>query len=298
MSISVKHRFERRLGLFPAFFDKDGTFYTYTGFGDFSHSIPQKRMKGPDDYQPTGMLLSYKKPVEVSSSLPDHPKENATDEDIRKYWSAETGNKGEWIMIDLQNQCIVNAIQINYFDESTTILGRNDSIYYQYLLEYSIDKKIWKALVDKRMNKIDMPHDYVELQVPVNARYVRVTNYHVPDGKFAISELRVFGKGNGKLPQEVQSLTVLRDTTDTRNVTLSWNNTSSAVGYNIRYGTGPDKLYLNYQVLGTNSLTIRSLNKLKTYYFSIDAFNENGITKGGKIVGTELLSDNKHKLKK
>lgn len=283
MSVSVKHRFERRLGLFPAFFDKNGTFYTYTAFGDFPHVLPQKRINGPEDYQPSGMLLSYKKPVEVSSALTGHPKENATGEDIRKYWSAESGNKGEWIMIDLQNQCKVNGIQINYFDEATTILGRTDADYYQYMLEYSTDKKDWKTIKDNRLAKETAPHDYVELQRPVSARYIRMTNYYVPTGKFAVSGLRVFGKGNGKLPQAVQYLKVMRDTVDARNISLSWDKVPDAVGYNIRYGTSPDKLYLNYQVLGANSVTIHSLNKLKSYYFSIDAFNENGMTKSAEI---------------
>ena len=53
-----------------------------------------------------------KKPVEVSSSLADHPKEKAVAENIREYWSAKTGDKGEWILVDLQKQCKVNAIQI------------------------------------------------------------------------------------------------------------------------------------------------------------------------------------------
>lgn len=284
MTISVKHRFERRLGMFPAFFDKDGTFYTYTAFGDFPHVVPQKTMHGPEDYQPSGMLLSYKKTVEVSSTLAGHPKEYATDEEIRKYWSAETGNKGEWILVDLQNSCKVNGVQINYFDEATSVLGRNDSIYYQYLLEYSNDKKSWKTLADKGTNKTDVPHDYLQLQAPVSARYIRLTNYHVPDGKFAISGLRVFGKGNGKQPQSVSSFNAVRDAADARNVTLSWTKDADASGYNIRYGTAPDKLYLNYQVLDANSLTIHSLNALKTYYFTIDAFNENGITKGNKVI--------------
>jgi len=109
MTISVKHAYERRIGMFPAFFDDDGSFYTYTGFGDFPHTVPQKLMNGPEDYQPIGMLLSYKKLVEVSSSLPDHPKGNATSEDIRKYWSAETGNKGKWKMVDFQNPRKINC---------------------------------------------------------------------------------------------------------------------------------------------------------------------------------------------
>jgi xylan 1,4-beta-xylosidase len=290
MTISVKHQFERRLGLFPAFFDKDGTFYTYTGFGDFPHVVPQKRMRGPEDYQPSGMLLSYKKPVEVSSTLDGHPKENATNEEIRKYWSAETGNKGEWIMVDLQNSCKVNAVQLNFAEEATTILGRTGSIYYQYLLEYSNDKKSWKTLRDNTTSKIDAPHDYVELKAPVSARYIRLTNYHVPDGKFAISGLRVFGKGNGKVARPVSSFTAVRDTTDARNVTLTWQKSANVTGYNIRYGTAPDKLYLNYQVLDTNSLTIHSLNALQSYYFTIDTFNENGITKGNLIIESKQFA--------
>lgn len=289
MTISVKEKFERRLGLFPAFFDKDGMFYTYTAFGDYPHTIPKKRMKGLEDYLPSGMLLSYKKPVEVSSSLSDHPKENATGEDIRKYWSAKTGNKGEWIMIDLLNSCKVNSIQINYFDEATTVLGRPDSLRHQYLLEYSTDKKNWKTLSDKRENKTDVPHDFVELQSPVSARYIRLTNYHVPDGKFAISGLRIFGKAKGKLSEPVSSFTVVRDVSDARNVTLSWQKSDKAIGYYIRYGTAPDKLYLNYQVLDGNSITIHSLNALKNYYFTIDTFNESGVTKGKRIIESNKL---------
>jgi len=285
MTISIKHPFERRLGLFPAFFDKDGMFYTYTGFGDFPHIVPQKLMKGPGDYQPSGMLLSYNKPVEVSSELPNHPKENATSENIRKYWSAQTGNKGEWIIVDLQDRCKVNAVQINFAEEGTQLLGRSDSIYYQYLLEYSNDKKTWKKIVDKTTNKTDVPHDFLQLPSPVSARYIRLTNYHIPDGKFAISGLRVFGKGNGKAPQPVASFTAKRDSSDARDVKLSWRKSSNAIGYNIRFGTKPNKLYENYQVFNTDTLSIHSLNRLKVvYYFAIEAFNENGITKGKTIL--------------
>lgn len=283
MTISVKARFERRLGLFPAFFDRDGTFYTYTGFGDFPHKVPQKRMQGPEDYQPSWMLLSYNKPLEVSSTSPEHPKEHLADENIRTWWSAATGNKGEWILMDLQTPCKVSAVQINFADEATNILGRSDSIYYQYLLEYSNDKKTWKKLADKTGNKTDVPHDYVELKTPVTARYIRLTNYYVPDGKFALSGLRVFGKGSGQLAPAVSSFNVVRDTSDARNVTLSWPKSAGAIGYNIRYGTKRDKLYHNYQVFDTDTLTIHSLNRLQEYYFTIDTFNENGVTKGTVI---------------
>jgi hypothetical protein len=187
MTISQKHMFERRLGLFPTFFNKDGEMYVYTGFGDFPFKVPTKKISGTEGLFPQWMLLSYNKPVEVSSELPNHPKSYATNEDIRTYWSAQTGNKGEWISMDLQKECTVNAIQINYSENDTKLFGRNPDIYYQYLLEYSTDNKTWKTLADKTQSKTDVPHDYLELKTAVKARYIKLTNFKVPSGTFALA---------------------------------------------------------------------------------------------------------------
>ena len=286
MTISQKHMFERRLGLFPTFFDKDGEMYAYTGFGDFPFKAPTKKISDPTDLFPNWMLLSYNKPIEVSSELDSHPKSYAANEDIRTFWSAKTGDKGEWISMDLQKESTVNAIQINYTENETKIMGRQPGIYYQYLLEYSGDGKIWKTLADKTQNQTDVPHDYIELAKPVKARYIKLTNYKVPSGTIALAGLRVFGNGGGKAPSEVKDLNLKRLDTDRCVVDLKWTKIPGAVGYNIRYGTGKDKLYQNYQVLGANSLTIRSLNAMQKYCFTIDVFNENGITKGISV--TEL----------
>jgi xylan 1,4-beta-xylosidase len=284
MSISMKHMFERRLGLFPTFFDKDGEMHTYTGFGDFPFKMPTRKISGPEELYPNWMLLSYNKPVEVSSELADQPKKFAADEEIRTFWSAKTGNKGEWISMDLQKECTVNAIQINYAENETKISGRQPNIYYQYLLEYSTDGKTWKTLTDKTQSKTDVPHDYIELAKPVKAHYIKLTNYHMADGTFALAGLRVFGNSGGKAPSEVKNLSLKRLETDRCVVEVSWPKIPGAVGYNIRYGTSKDKLYQNYQVLGTEKVTIRSLNALQKYYFTIDVFNENGITKGTSII--------------
>ena len=287
MTISQKHMFERRLGLFPMFFDKDGEFYTYTGFGDFPFIVPKKKISGPDEVSPRWMLLSYNKPVEVSSELSGHPKHDAADENIRTYWSANTGNKGEWIAMDLQKECTINAVQINYAENETQIFGRNPEIYYQYLLEYSSDHKTWHTLADKAENKLDVPHEYIELQVPIKTRYIRLTNYRVPSGTFAIADLRVFGNGNGTIPSKMKKLNIVRSATDRCVVTLTWDNIPDAAGFNIRYGTQKEKLYHNYQVLGTDTITLRSLNSLSKYYFTIDPFNENGLRKGNTIIEVE-----------
>jgi xylan 1,4-beta-xylosidase len=284
MTISQKHMFERRLGLFPTFFDNDGIMYVYTGFGDFPFKVPTKKINNPEELFPQWMLLSYNKPVEVSSELEGHPKIYATDEEIRTFWSARTCNKGEWICMDLQKECMVNAIQINYAENGTKLFGRNPEIYYQYLLEYSKDNKIWEILADKTKSKTDAPHDYIELASPVKARYIKLTNYHMPDGTFALAGLRIFGNGGGDTPTKVKSFRVFRDEADRCEVKLRWTNNQDAVGYNIWYGTQKGKLYHNYQIFGSDSVTIRSLNSYSRYYFTMDAFNENGITKSKEIV--------------
>lgn len=279
MTISQKHMFERRLGLFPAFFDQDGEMFVYTGFGDYPFEIPARKITRPAELFPRWMLLSYNKPVQVSSELKDHPKDHATDEEIRTYWSAQTGRPGEWITMDLQNECTINAVQINYAENGTTLLGRSAGPYYQYLLEYSSDNKTWKVLSDKRENKTDVPHDYIELQTPVKGRYIRLTNYHMPDGTVALAGLRIFGNTGDNLPGLVTNIHALREN-DRAVVQLTWTPSPGAIGYMIRYGIAKDKLYHTYQVLDTNSVTIRSLNSLSEYYFTVDAFNETGITEG------------------
>lgn len=282
-TISVKHNFERRLSLFPAFFNEGDKIYTYTGYGDYPMVIPQKKVKSEADFNPQYMLLSYKKPVTASSTAIGYEPDLASDENIRTYWSASSGNKGEWLSIDLGESQIINALQLNFDENETKIMGREANIYYQYTIEYSPDGKSWKMLVDKSDNTADAPHDYIVLDKAVKARYLKVTNLRTPSGMFAVSDFRVFGKGNGKTPTKASGLTLNRNAADRCSVQLKWTADTKATGYNIRYGRMPDQLYINNQVYGTNELEINSLSNKDVYYFVVDSFNENGITKGTDI---------------
>ena len=152
------------------------------------------------------------------------------------------------------------------------------------MIEYSTDNKNWEIVIDKTLNKEDVPHNYIQLKTPIKARYLKLTNYYVPDGTFAIPDFRVFGNGQDMLPQVERNLKIVRDAKDKCVVDLKWDKDENAVGYNIRFGIEPTKLYHTYQVLESDSVTIRSLNKHQTYYFSIDTFNENGVLKGSKII--------------
>lgn len=285
ITISTKHMFERRLGLFPTFFDSVGTLLTDTKYGDYPMIIPDKKITSAEEIFPGWMLLSYKKKITVSSSAEAHPPDFMTDEDIRTYWSAQSGNANEWAILDLGENRDVYAIQINFAEHRTTVLGRKEGLCYQYTIETSTDSLNWKILVDKSLNQSDNSHDYKQLDQKINCRYLRIRNKKVADGNFALSGFRVFGKGNGNKPEAVKEIKITRNPNDRRSVQLKWNKSESASGYIIRYGAGKNILFHSYMIYGDNSLSINSLNANQAYSFTISPFNENGIT-SGKIMKT------------
>ena len=68
---------------------------------------------------------------------------------------------------------------------------------------------------------------------------------------------------------------------------VSWNKVDGALGYNVRYGIAPDKLYLSHMQYEDTEVRLGSLNKGQKYYFTVDCFNESGITKGTAVVVLE-----------
>ncbi len=285
--IGVKNNFERRIGIWPAQFDKDDVLYTNTAYGDYPHYLPNQTANHSVSQFTGWMLLNYQKPVKVSSTLGAFNANLAVDEDMKTHWSAATGKKGEWIQTDLGAVSTLHAVQINYADQDATLMGKQTNNYHQYKLYSSIDGRNWKILVDKSQNKTDIPHEYVALSVPVKARYLKLENVHMPTGKFAISGLRVFGKGNGVVPDTVQHFTALRGDSERRNSWLKWQVNEKATGYTIYTGTAPDKLYTSIMVYGTNEYYFSAMEKNQSYYFQIEAFNENGISKKTAILKSE-----------
>ena len=282
--VAVKNNFERRLGIWPAGFDKDGVMYTNTAFGDYPHYLPGDTVDHLKSRFTGWMLLNYKKPVMVSSTYGNYAANHSVDESIKTYWSAATSNKGEWIQTDLGNISTVNAVQINYADQDAIFLGKTTDQFHQYILYYSIDGLRWNMLVDKSTNKTDVPHDYVELSKPVQARYIKMENIHVPSGKFAISGLRLFGNGNGAKPNPVKEFVVLRTEKDKRSAWLKWSPVDNAYAYNIYLGTDPDKLYTCIMVHDANDYYYKGMDIKKTYYYKIEAINENGVSVSSNII--------------
>jgi hypothetical protein len=281
MAVSVNVNWERRLCMFPTFFDDDGLMYCNTSFGDYPHYAPASPGKMGEF---TGwMLLSYKKPVRASSTLQNYTAENMVDENVKTFWIAEKNDDKQWVEIDLINPSKVFAIQVNYHDYKSDMYGRLPNLYHHYCIQGSIDGKSWTTLVDRKNSFKDVPNDYVELAIPKTVRYIRYQNIHVPTPYLSISGLRVFGVGQGNALQAVKGFTINRKA-DKRDAMITWSKQAGAQGYNILWGIAPDKLYNSWIVYDKNELLLKSLSVDHQYYFSIEAFNENGVSPKTKVI--------------
>ncbi|MFU1855816.1 family 43 glycosylhydrolase [Sphingobacterium sp. NGMCC 1.201703] len=281
MKISVRDWFERRIGLFPAFFDKEGKLYAQTVYTDLPFQIPNTKVNlEKKDLSLPYNLLSRNKPIIVSSALSKFPQGNANDERVESWWSARSGAIGEYLQIDLEKKMAINALQVNFADQDFE-LKAPQSYSYQYLIEYSLDGKKWSPLIDQRKNTKDHPHELFCLDHKILARYVRITNKKKIPGKFSLYDFRIFGNGLGQKPTAINGLEGQRDTKDPRRITLQWQASPNAKGYILRWGVTAEKLY-NATVIYDNRFEGRIFNSAQDYYFSVEAFNENGHSKQSK----------------
>ena len=289
--IGLNWAMERRLVRYAAGFDKDGNMFANTRFGDFPHKMTTKKWEGKGDELFTGwMLLSYKKPVTASSTLDTMSAIKITDENPRTFWAARENKSGETLTIDLQTEREVKAVQVNYTDYKSNIFFSDPGkVYTQFKILISKDGKKWEVASDLTQEpKRDRPCAYIELPKPVRARYVRYEHVYVASPILAISEFRIFGSGLGKAPETPKTFTAIRQK-DTRNADLKWDKVQGAIGYNVLWGIAPDKLYQTYQFWNDepNTFELRALNVGVPYYFAIEAFNENGVSKMSEVVGVK-----------
>ena len=306
MALASNAQWERRLCMFPTYFDDEGLMYSNTAYGDYPRFSPDHPTRAG---QHCGwMLLSYKGRVTVSSSLKQIMKftsndnevtetelpleENNNDEIVSKvlsdenpktFWVADANDDKQWVKIEMLHPGKIYAFQLNFHDYESGIYTRTEGLYHRFTLEVSGDGKSWKTVVDRSRSYKDSPNAYIVLNQPVEAKFVRYKNIKVPGKNFAMSEFRVFGLGLGKKPEGVKEFNVQREE-DRRDATLSWKPVKGAQGYNIRWGIAPDKLYSSWLVYDDNQLLMRCLDKPTKYYFTIESFNENGISERSKVM--------------
>jgi hypothetical protein len=276
MRVSVRHKFERRLGLWPAGFDEDGVMFCNTAFGDYPMRLPEGPWDPWKDPFAGWMLLSFRAEAEASSSLSGHEPQWAFDEDCRTYWAGQ-GDEAT-LTADLGRDCSVRAVQVNFCEHEAQQHGRQgQDLVYRYVLEASGDKENWQVLVDKSQGGEDLPHDTSVLEQEAEVRYVRLRILHVASGRPAVSGLRVFGLAECPPPGHVQGLTAKRDQ-DRRRAKLTWSPVEGAIGYQVRWGIRPDKLYHCCMVYEAAQLELACLGRdVPEYFAAVEALGPGGV---------------------
>lgn len=306
VALASNSHWERRLSMFPTYFDDEGLMYTNTSYGDYPFFGPNHPTKSG---QHNGwMLLSYKGNTTVSSSKKQVRKSTSTDGDFditempleknkqgeiisklltdespKSFWVAEANDDKQWIKIEMLSPGNIYAFQLNFHDEESGIYTRTEGLRHRFTLEVSQDGKNWETVVDRSTSFKDAPNAYLPLNQPVKGKFVRYKNLEVPGNNLALSEIRVFGKGLGKKPEKVKAFKVNRQE-DSRDASFTWEPVKGAQGYNIRWGIAPDKLYHSWLIYDLNEHFMRNLDRHTTYYFSIESFNENGISEKSGVL--------------
>jgi hypothetical protein len=289
MRISKNHDFERRLGLWKAGFDADGELYCDQRFGDWVQPLDGKPLEAPP-----WMLLSVGKCAAASSFVPGCEPEKATEENVQTWWKAATNRCDEWLCVDLGKVFDVRAVQINFADDGIDIPCPGEirpgsqaryieerALVTRWLLEGSEDGENWFIIEDKRQAQTDLSHDLIVREDGLQARYLRLSEIETPYGQNpCVSGLRVFGLGNGEAPAK-PTFTAKRSGDLDMNVSIMPQ--SDALGFNILFGSSPEKLYHSCMVFRSGEKRIGALIKDRTYFVRVDAFNENGVTEGACI---------------
>ena len=281
--IGQREMFERRISLYPVVFTERGNMYTLTWFGDYPYELPTRKVDFLADDVHTGwMNLSLGKTATASSEIIGYEAGRAADNTIKTWWAARTGLPGEFIQIDLGHTCTVQAVQPNFADHNFGYQGGGQNPYC-YVVEGSPDGETWSVLVDHTTGGSLRPHELLVLPEPARVRYVRVTNRGELAGSFSLFDLRVFGSGNGQLPTATAITSIQRDPVNPRRIRLNWEANPEATGYLLRWGAYADELYTSMEVYDETSLDLGCFDGEADYWFTLDTFNENGVTRGTEV---------------
>lgn len=282
MWVGNSNEFERRLGLFPVTFDSHGRMQVHTLLGDYPMVIPQRKFRADEQFLKGWWCLSYGKACTASSSVPGHEPAAASDENVRTWWSAASAGPGEWIALDMGGMKTLNAMQLNFSEQNHTP-DTFEEDYTAYKVYASANGTDWELIADKSGNRTANPHDFIVLPESVSTRYVKVECVHPMNGvPFGVRDIRLFGYGDGTMPDAAGDVEVTRDSEDGRFAMVEWTPAENADGYLVRFGISPDFMNQTVQVKGgeSSSLCIHILTEGQKYHYRVDTYNENGITSG------------------
>ncbi|MGC4050188.1 MAG: family 43 glycosylhydrolase [Paludibaculum sp.] len=207
--------FDRRIGLDPAGFDKDGNLFV-NGPSEEPRWGPGGS-PNPATGNATGSIaVSLNRYTWAASSMaPGRDPTYAFDNNVRTWWEPDSGDSQPWLMLDLgcrngddPNQEFTidsarilfdtapqrTALVVDGHDRTSNPSRRILPVAYQYRLEASLDNKTYQVIVDKTRNSAANNVEFDRF-APVPCRYIRLTLTGKPKNEpTALLEFTVFGK--------------------------------------------------------------------------------------------------------
>ena len=275
--------FNRRLVMFPVFFDADGEMWCDTAFGDWPFAVPDRKVFSAEELRTGWMELAEGKTAAASSAAEGCPAARAVDNRIATAWTASSGRSGEWLSVDFGGPATVRAIQIGF---GGVVRTRS------YRIEAKEGGGTWRTIVDEREGRPFAEHPYYPLTKPVSALGLRLVNAADQDEPFSVRGLRAFGTMDKPRPVAPRGIRVVRDTADRRHATVSWEPAEGASGYLVRFGVSPEKLHLS-RTAKSCRIDVRSLDAEEDYVWSVAGYNEAGF--GAAVFGQQVLNDSQGK---
>jgi hypothetical protein len=286
--IGYNWTFERRIAMFPGGLTPDGQMHFSSRFGDYPQRMPTGKIDDPDSLFTGWFPLSYRARAEVSSTRGEFTADRAADENPRTFWVADRNAAGQTLTLDLGGVKTVHAVQVNYADYQSGVYAERPDIRTRFRILWSRDGRDWALFADLSDSDRDRPNAYVEGERPVQARFIRYEHGEIAAANLAIADLRVFGTADQPAPTR-PTVSVERGD-DQRNATVRVTPVPGALGYNIRWGVAPDRLFLTYQIYADDlaaqdsAQAVRALNTGVDYWFAVEAFSPGGVSPLSPVV--------------
>jgi hypothetical protein len=208
--------FDRRIGLDPVGFDKDGNMFV-AGPTETPRFGPGAAPKPWLDNDSGSLNVSINRYTwSASSSTPGRDPTYAFDNNVRTWWQPATDDAQPWLLLDLgcrnpadpNQEFLIDSSRL-LFDaappERTSLIVDGHANWfpnspratpqpYRYKLEVSSDNKSFKTIVDKTKNAEANNVEFDEFP-PIRCRYIRLTVTGRPANyPTAVLEFTVFGK--------------------------------------------------------------------------------------------------------
>ena len=196
--------FERRIGMDPVGFDKQGNMII-SGPSETPQWAPGIRAEPWKENDSGSIPLSEDKNYTVSSEAPGRDAPYAVDNNSRTWWAPAEDDDEPWVIFDLgsasEQQYIIDSARLLFTLPARLKDEDSPDRIRRYKVEVSPDGETFETVVDKTRNDRDNAVEFDEIG-PIQGRYVKLTITGWPgDVPIGVIEFTVFGRPGPSFPR-------------------------------------------------------------------------------------------------